>query len=85
MEQRGFDTCDPEQGHEACRDAYINATSGPIKRWKFLDCLKMRYILKKDSAVWNYAEFSVFSVRQKFKDETLRASGKALRLLVSRV
>jgi len=63
MEWRGQDTCDPEQGQEACRDACINETSGPIKRWKFLDCLKICYILKKNYAVWIYTELAVFSVR----------------------
>ena len=63
MEWRGFDTCDPEQGQAAYRDAYINETSGPIKSWKFLGCLEIYCILKNDSAVWIYTELAVFSVR----------------------
>jgi len=58
-----FDKRDPEQVQAACRDAYINETSGRIKRWKFLDCLKIYYILKNDSAVWIYTELAVFSIR----------------------
>lgn len=63
MEWRVFDTRDPEQVQAACRDAYINETFCPIKRWKFLDCLIIYYILKNDFAVWIYTELAVFSVR----------------------
>ena len=30
MEWRGLDTCDPEQGQEACRDAYINPLNAEL-------------------------------------------------------